>query len=483
MIKFRPIVFLIGILLSALAVVMLIPALVDVLTGYSRDASVFAVSAGFTLFIGVSAVLAARADEPEIDVRQSFVLAALGWAVAAAFAALPLGFSDLGLDPTSAFFEAMAGVTSTAATAITGLDGAPPGILLWRALLQWFGGFGMIAIAITVLPVLQVGGMQIFRLESAGGAQRVLPRAAQILTGVGLIYVGLTAACATALWATGMTGFEAVVHAMTTISTGGFSTSDQSIAHFRSGAVEAIVILFMILGSLPFLLYLQALRGSPRRLLRDGQVFWFLGMAAAAVVLMTYWRWHHDGEPLPQALRMAAFNIVSVVTGTGFTTASYDTWGGVAIAAFLFLMVVGGCAGSTSSGIKIFRFQVIYEAADVQIKRLIQPSGLFVPEFNERPIPDTVANAVMGFFFLFAASYAILALGLGAMGLDTLTCLSGAASAIANVGPGLGPVIGPEGNYAALPDGAKWLLSFGMLVGRLDLYTVLVLFVPAFWRG
>ena len=440
MIKFRPIVFLIGILLSALAVVMLIPVLVDVLTGYSRDASVFAVSAGFTLFIGVSAVLAARADEPEIDVRQSFVLAALGWAVAAAFAALPLGFSDLGLDPTSAFFEAMAGVTSTAATAITGLDGAPPGILLWRALLQWFGGFGMIAIAITVLPVLQVGGMQIFRLESAGGAQRVLPRAAQILTGVGLIYVGLTAACATALWATGMTGFEAVVHAMTTISTGGFSTSDQSIAHFRSGAVEAIVILFMILGSLPFLLYLQA-------------------------------------------LRMAAFNIVSVVTGTGFTTASYDTWGGVAIAAFLFLMVVGGCAGSTSSGIKIFRFQVIYEAADVQIKRLIQPSGLFVPEFNERPIPDTVANAVMGFFFLFAASYAILALGLGAMGLDTLTCLSGAASAIANVGPGLGPVIGPEGNYAALPDGAKWLLSFGMLVGRLDLYTVLVLFVPAFWRG
>jgi len=285
------------------------------------------------------------------------------------------------------------------------------------------------------------------------------------------------------LWVAGMTGFEAVVHAMTTISTGGFSTSDQSIAHFRSVPVEIIVILFMILGSLPFLLCLQALRGSPRRLFRDQQVLWFLGILAATVVMMTYWRWHHGGAPPWQALRAAAFNVVSIITGTGFTTADYGTWGGVAIAAFLFLMVVGGCAGSASSGIKIFRFLVIYEAADAQIKRLIQPSGLFVAKFNERPIPDAVASAVMGFFFLFAASFALLALGLGAMGLDLLTCLSGAASAIANVGPGLGSVIGPSGSYATLPDGAKWLLSLGMLAGRLDLYTVLVLFVPAFWRG
>ena len=221
MIRFRPIVFFIGILLAALGALMLLPALLDVLAGYARNASVFAVSAGFTLFVGVSAVLGARAGEPEIDVRQSFVLVTLGWIAAAAFAAIPLAFSDLGLDPANAFFEAMAGVTSTAATVITGLDGAPPGILLWRALLQWLGGFSVIAIAIAVLPALQVGGMQIFRLEMAGGTQRVLPRATQILSGIGLIYAGLTVACATALWAAGMTGLEAVVHAMTTVSTGG----------------------------------------------------------------------------------------------------------------------------------------------------------------------------------------------------------------------------------------------------------------------
>lgn len=483
MIQLRPIVFAIGVLLSALALLMAIPAVADWLSGYGRDASTFAVCAGFTLFVGVSSVLATGGGDSEFDIRQSFLFAGLAWLAAAAFSALPLAFCNLRLSTTDAFFEAMAGVTATAATVITGLDSAAPGILLWRALLQWFGGIGMIAMAIAVLPILQVGGMQLFRLEAAKAGRRALPRAAQILSGVALIYFVLTTVCATALWAAGMTGFEAVLHAMATVSTGGFSTSDQSIAHFRSAGVEIILIVFMILGGLPFLLYLQAMRGSPRRLFADGQVHWFIGIVAWAVAVMTYWLWHERGEPFITALRESAFNVVSVVTGTGFTTTNYDSWGGAAVAGLLFLMVVGGCAGSASGGIKVFRFQVIYETANAQIKRLIQPSGLFVPQFNDRPIPDAVATAVMGFFFLFAVSFAMLALGLSLTGLDPLTSLSGAASALANVGPGLGRVIGPSGSFEELPDTAKWFLSFGMLVGRLDLYTVLVLFLPAFWRG
>jgi trk system potassium uptake protein TrkH len=481
MIRLRPVIFVLGIVVSALAILMLLPALVDALADFRDDASIFIASAGFTFFIGVSSVLAANAGEPEIGVRESFVVIVLGWALAAGFGALPLAFSNLGLSPAAAYFEAMAGVTTTAASIITGLDSAPPGILLWRALLQWLGGFGTIAVAIAILPALQVGGMQIFRIET--GRQRVLPRAAAILTSVGVIYVGLTAVCATLLWLAGMTGFEAVLHAMATLSAGGFSTSDQSIAHFHSTLIEAILILFMIVASLPFLLYLQALRGTTRRLFRDEQVSWLLSGLVIAVFAMTYWRWQHDGVMFAPALRESAFNVVSMFTGTGFTTADFDSWGGVAISGFLFMMVAGGCAGSAAGGIKMFRFLVIYEAADAQIKRLIQPSGLFVPVFNGRPIPDAAANAVMGFFFLFAASFAFLAMGLAAMGLDLLTSLSGAAAALANVGPGLGPTIGPEGGYELLPDGAKWLLSFGMLVGRLDIYAVLVLFMPAFWRG
>lgn len=483
MIRMRPIVFAAGILLSALALLMGLPAAADWLSGYGRDAAVFAACGLGTLFIGVSSVLAASGGAGEFDIRQSFLLAGIGWTVAAGFAALPLAFCDLGLSPAGAFFEATAGVTDTAATVITGLDSAPPGILLWRGLLQWFGGISLIAAAIGVLPALQVGGMQLFRLEAAKTGRRALPRVAQIVSNVALIYLVLTTICATLLWLAGMTGFEAVLHAMTTISTGGFSTSDQSIAHFHSVGVEAVIIVFMILGSLPFLLYLQAMHGAPHRLLADSQVHWFIGILAGAIAAMSYWLWHRGGVPFPDAFRESAFNVTSIVTGTGFTTANYDSWGGVAVAGFLFLMVVGGCAGSASSGIKVFRFQVIYETANAQIKRLIQPSGLFMPHFNGRPIPDAVAAGVMGFFFVFAVSFALLALGLSLTGLDPLTSLSGAASALANVGPGLGHVIGPSGSFAALPDAAKWLFSLGMLVGRLDLYTILVLLLPVFWRG
>ncbi|MEE9139362.1 MAG: TrkH family potassium uptake protein [Alphaproteobacteria bacterium] len=482
MIDFRPILFVIGILLTTLAIVMVVPGVADFAAGHTEDAFVFAASAAITLFVGVGLILTNRMARFEIRLNEAFVLTTLSWLVIACFAALPLAFSGLNLSLTDAFFEAMSGVTTTGSTVITGLDYAAPGLLLWRALLQWLGGIGIIVMALAVLPMLRVGGMQLFRMESSDTTEKVFPRTAQIASGIGVIYLLLTAVCATALWFSGMTGFEAVTHAMTTIATGGFSTSDASIGHFGSATIDAIVTVFMILGALPFVLYLQAVRGNSARLFKDSQVLWFLSIVATAVAVMTVWL-SAGGEPVLRAFRYASFNVISMITGTGYSTAAFDLWGGFAVAALFFLMVVGGCAGSTTCGIKIFRFQVIYATARRQILRLTQPHGVFIAYYNKRPITEEVASSVMGFFFLFALSFSMLSLGLGLLGLDFLTSVSGAASAIANVGPGLGPVIGPGGNFAALPDAAKWLLSFGMLLGRLELYTVLVLFAPSFWRG
>jgi len=481
LLDFRPILFVIGLLLTTLAAAMSVPAIVDALAGH-MDWQVFAVSSGFTLFIGVSLVLAGRTAEMRLTIRQAFLLTTLSWLAIAVFAALPIAFSDLGLSYTDAFFEAMSGLTTTGSTVIVGLDDAPPGILLWRALLQWLGGVGIIVMAVAVLPVLKVGGMQLFQTESSDTSEKVLPRIAQIITGISVIYIGLTALCALLLWTLGMTGFEAIAHAMTTIATGGFSTSDGSIGHFDSAAIDWTITLFMVLASLPFVLYLQAVRGNMLALMRDGQVRWFLGAVLIYVVVMAGWLWDSYHYSFGESLRLSAFNVISIMTGTGYSTASFDLWGSFALIIFFLLMFVGGCAGSTSCSIKIFRYQVLYSAMKAQTKRLLHPHGVFVPYYNRRPISEAVIFSVLSFIFLFMMCFVALAAGLGLLGLDFLTAVSGAATAITNVGPGLGNMIGPDGSFTFLPDAAKWLLAAGMLLGRLELFTVLVLFAPGFWR-
>jgi trk system potassium uptake protein TrkH len=481
MIDLRPVVFVIGTLIIILALAMIIPAIVDYSVDHA-DWQVFAAAAAITLFVGVLMILTTRSGWIGFNLRQAFVMTNLAWLVIAAFGALPFAFSDMELSVTDAFFESMSGVTTTGATVIVGLDHAAPGILLWRAILQWLGGIGIIVMAVAILPILQVGGMQLFRVE-AFDADKVLPRAAQIAGGISIVYVFLTGLAALILWSLGLSGFDAVAHAMTSIATGGFSTHDDSIGYYNSAAVDWSICGFMILGSLPFVLYLRAFRGNLAVLFRDSQVRWFLVVVAGAVVLITWWLWRNDVLPPLDALRYGAFNVISVMTGTGYATAEFDRWGGFSMSLMFVLMFVGGCAGSTTCGIKIFRFQVLYATAKAQLKRLIQPNGVFIPYYNHRPIPEQVSLSVMGFFFLFAASFALLAVGLGFLGLDFITAVSGAASAIANVGPGLGDVIGPDRNYSSLPAEAKWLLSAGMLLGRLELFTVLVLLSRSFWRG
>lgn len=477
----RPILFIIGILMSTMALAMCLPAAADAAV-YNPDWEVFALGAAFTLLVGVMLMLTARSANRTLNQRQAFVLTCLSWTMIPAFAALPFAFSEMELSYTDAFFEAMSGITTTGATVLTGLDFAPPGILLWRALLQWLGGIGIIGVAIAILPMLQVGGMQLFRMESSDRSEKVIPRAGQLIAYIGFIYLGMTVLCTMAYWMAGMTGFEAVAHAMTTISTGGFSTSDQSLGQFASPAVDAVAVVFMILGSLPFVLFLRAFRGNPGVLWRDSQVRWFLSITAIAVAIMTILLYDGRDIGFVHAVRLAAVNGISVLTGTGFATADYGLWGGFTVTLFLFLIFVGGCAGSTTGGIKIFRIQVLYATAVTQIRQLLEPHGVFIAYYNGKPITDSITDSVMIFFFLYVVTFAAIATGLGLTGLDFMTAISGAATAISNVGPGLGDVIGPAGTFISLPDSAKWLLSLGMLLGRLELFTVLVMLAPTFWR-
>ena len=481
MTEFRPVLFVVGALLTTLGAFMLIPALADAGAGNSNWSN-FLVSSFLTVFTGVGLALVNRVGPARFTVKQTFLLTTLSWSVLTAFAALPFALSDLDLSSADAFFEAMSGITTTGSTVIVGLDTAPKGILLWRALLQWQGGIGIVVMAIAVLPMLRVGGMQLFRTESSDRSEKVLPRPAQISTVIGIVYLVLTLVAAMAYWQAGMNAFDAVCHAMTTISTAGFSTSDQSIGHFQSPSIEWIATIFMIMGGLPFILYYRLVIGQARLTSQDSQVHWFLVILGVSVLAVAFTLVTHGEESFEVALRQAAFNVVSVMTGTGYSSTDYGSWGGMAVSLIFFLMVVGGCTGSTTGGIKIFRLQILAATAGVQIRRPLQPHGIFVPHFNRKPIPEPVAEAVTSFFFIFFLCFVAISLGLAALGLDFITSMSGAATSLANVGPGLGDIIGPTGTFAPLPEAAKWLLSFAMLLGRLELFTVLVLFLPSFWR-
>ncbi len=477
----RAIFFLIGNLLAALSLGMLVPAIVD---GFSNhgDWKVFVTSALVTGFIAGALILTNRGTLPPLSAKQAFLLTSFSWAALTGFAALPFVFSGLGLSYTDAFFEAMSGLTTTGATIMTDLDTAPPGILLWRALLQWFGGIGIIVMAISVLPMLNVGGMQLFRLESSDTSEKILPRTAQIAGSITRLYFAITLACMAAYLLAGMSVFDAIAHAMTTIATGGFSTRDASLIAFDTPAIDMVAIFFMLASSLPFVAYLQIVNRKFAAFWHDSQIRLFLGLALGSTLAMWVYQMYLQTGPADTALLRAAFNTTSILTGTGYVTTDYSQWGPFAVSLFFILTFIGGCAGSTSCGLKIFRLQVMIKAGWRYIRQLSLPHGTFIIRYNGRPIDDNVANSVVAFVLIFLLSFALVAVSLALMGLDTLTALSAAAAAIANVGPGLGPVVGPSGTYQSLPDAAKWVLCFGMLLGRLEFLTILVMFAPSFWR-
>lgn len=482
--KLKPVLFLVGLILLVTSGMMLLPMLVDLYYG-NQDWRAFAASCALSALIGgVLTYTSRKSLRAGLTLRQAFMLTPLSWFSVAAISAMPFFFAEYGSvsgNLSNSVFEAVSGITTTGATVISGLEDAPPGMLLWRALLQWMGGIGIIATAIAILPALGIGGMQLFRTESSDRSEKVMPRVRQIAMIIVYVYLGLTVFAALVYWLAGMRPFDAIAHALTSIATGGYSTSDGSFGTWEANGIQWFATAFMLAGSIPFVLYVRFVAGD-RVAFWDRQVRSMLVFLAIVTLLLGLWlslSGQYDIEP---AFRHAAFNVVSVVSTTGYATTDYSLWGNAALAIFFGLTFIGGCTGSTSGGIKIFRFEVVAVMLKTHFLRLIYPSGVFPRVYGDRVLDDEVIGSVVAFFTVFFLCYFVLTVLLMAFGLDFLTSASGAATALANVGPGLGEIIGPTSNFSPLPDGTKWLLSFGMLLGRLELFTVLILFIPRFWR-
>ena len=377
----------------------------------------------------------------------------------------------------------MSGITTTGATVIQDLDNTSKAILIWRAMLQWLGGIGVIVLAIAVFPILKVGGMQLFKTEFSSKEDKVFPRTVKIASGIGFVYLFLTLLCFLSLVISGMSLFDGIAHAMTIIATGGFSTKNMSIGHFNSVYIEFFTIIFMVISSLPFLLLFQLFKGKYIDFLKNSQIRFFFSIILILTLIITFWLQKYYEVNFLQALRIAAFSIVSITTGSGFSTYDFSVWGSFSTLILLFFMLIGGCSGSSSCGLKIFRMQILIKNTHALIRKIIQPRGIFIPTYNSKPISDDILASVTGFFYLYIMIFGSLTLILAYDGLDIITSLSGAAAAIANVGPGLSEQIGPSANYEGISDFSKIFLSLAMLIGRLELYPVIILFSPAFWRN
>ncbi len=478
----KTVFFAIGVLLITLGTFMLIPFFVQFI--YDERNGTFLSSASITIFIGILLVLTNLEENKKLNLQQAFLLTTLSWLSIAIFGCIPFLLSNLNLSIVDAFFESMSGITTTGSTIITNLDNAPKSILIWRAILQWLGGIGVIVMAITVLPLLNVGGMQLFRMESSDTTEKILPRTREVTIIISIIYLTLTFACGIAYWLVGMNIFDSIAHSMTTIATGGFSTYSSSIGYFQNPKIEIIAIIFIVLGCIPFIAYIKFVKGDQKIFFKDVQIKGLIYIFIVSILLMLLYLLLSNKEySFAENLRISTFNVVSILSGTGYVTSDFSLWGKFPLIFFLFLMFIGGCAGSTTCGIKIFRFQILGLFILNQIKKLIYPHGIFPMKYNNEKISNPFIYSIMTFIFLYFFIFFILAALLSLDGLDFVTALSGSASAISNVGPGLGDVIGPNGNFSDLPNFSKLSLSLGMLLGRLELFAVLVLFFPSFWKN
>ena len=478
----RPVGYVIGLLVAVLGAAMLLPMLVDLAEGRGHW-FVFAESALITLVVGgVMALSCANSVREGLTIQQTFLLTTGVWLALPVFGALPFWFGATEAAYVDAFFEAMSGLPTTGSTVLSGLEDLPKGLLLWRGILQWLGGIGIIVVAMVFLPELRVGGMQIFRTEAFDTFGKILPRATEIASRISVIYLALTLICALAYIGAGMDAFDATVHAMTTIATGGFANYDASFAAFGPAA-SYVACIFMILAALPFVRVVQLSAGTARPLIHDTQIHVFLATAFGVVSLIALANVIRTEDVTEPAFRTALFNSVSLMTGTGYANADYMQWGGFAVAVLFFTGLIGGCAGATACSIKVFRYQLLFASIRAQRQKTRSPHGIFTPRYAGRPVGEDVLNSVMSFFMFFVVTLGVLAVALAMTGLDFVTSVSGAATALANIGPGFGDQIGPAGNFADLNDTAKWLLSAGMLIGRLELMAVYVIFTVGFWRA
>jgi trk system potassium uptake protein TrkH len=479
MTNYKTVFFTLGILQIILGIFMLIPVIVQFV--YNQIDSSFFGSSIITIIFGTLFFLSNLDHDKRLNLQQAFLLTALSWLSIALFGSLPFIFSNVEFSFTNAFFESMSGITTTGSTIIPNLESIPKGILLWRAILQWLGGIGVIVMAITLMPIMNVGGMQLFQISNSDSSEKILPKSKEIALRLIYIYSGLTVLCALSYKILGMNIFDSLTHSMTTIATGGFSNYNDSIGFFNSISIEISAMIFIILGSLPFIAYIKFLSGNNKILISDVQIKTFIKIIIFSIIILSIYL--SFVNPNQINLRSIFFNVISILTGTGYVNAQYDNWGSFPIILFLALMFIGGCAGSTTCGIKIFRIQILYSFIVNQLKKIIYPKGIFVLKYDQSPVDNKFISSIISFIYLYLVIFFIITALLSLSGLDFITAISGAATSISNVGPGLGSIIGPNGNFSSLPDISKWILSLGMILGRLELFAILVLFLPSFWRN
>ena len=479
--NFRSVLYIIGLLISALGCMMLIPAMFDLLNN-NKEWSIFASTGIISFLMGITIILAFRNRETKIGSKETFLLSVLSWIFLAAISALPLYLSNLNLSYTDAFFEATSGITTTGSTILTNIEDASKGILIWRSILQWLGGVGIIVMAVAALPLLHMSGFQLFFSEQAEPSDKLKERVKNLATSIIIIYLIFTFICALLLNIAGMSLFDSICHSMTTIATGGYSTQNNSIGHYDSLSIEIVIIFGMIMASLPFILFVKIYNNDIKSLFFDKQVKGFFFLLLASIFIIAIWLNTKLNFNFIEALRVSAFNVISIITGTGYSTENFSKWGGFAIGLLFIFMLVGGCTGSTTGGIKIFRIQILFKVIIQQIQKVIRPHQILKITYSKALIDDKTTLSILALIFLFIASVFIIAAILYFIGLDLLTAFSAAATSIAVVGPGLSEEIGPTGNFNSLPNQAKWVLSAAMIIGRLEFLAVLILIMPSFWK-
>ena len=481
MTNYKTVFFTLGILQFILGVSMIMTIPIQII--YDELDSSFFAAGVITVVFGVLFFLSNIDHEKKLNLQQAFLLTSLSWISIAIFGSLPFIFSELKLNLTDAFFESMSGITTTGSTIITNLDESPKAILIWRAVLQWLGGIGVIVMAITLMPIMNVGGMELFRISSNDKTEKILPKSKQIALRLIFIYLILTFLCAFFYKVFGMNIFDSLTHSMTTIATGGFSNYNQSIGYFNNVNIEITSIIFIILGSLPFIAYIKFLSGEKKIFFSDTQIRLFIQIIFFSVIILFFYLSIIVEKIEIDTLRSVTFNVISILSGTGYVTKEFDSWGSFPLIFFLILMFIGGCAGSTACGIKIFRVKILYLFLINQLKKIIYPRGIFIIKYENNNVDYKFMSSVISFIFLYIIIFFLMTGLLSLSGLDFITSISGAATSISNVGPGLGSTIGPNGNFSQLPNLSKWVLSLGMILGRLELFAILVLFLPSFWKN
>jgi len=478
--NYKTVFFTLGILQIILGISMIFPIIIQIIFGELNSS--FISASLITIIFGTLFLLSNLDQDKKLNLQHAFLLTALSWISVAIFGSLPFIFSDLNLSITDSFFESMSGITTTGSTIITDLNSTPKAILLWRAILQWLGGIGIIVMAITLMPIMNVGGMQLLKVSSTDGSEKILPKTKEISIRLIIIYIALTFLCALFYKIFGMKFFDSLTHSMTTIATGGFSNYNDSIGHFNNFKIEMTSMIFIILGSIPFIAYIKYLSGTKNIFITDTQIKSFIKIIFFSILILFLYLVIFNKSFSEISLRSISFNVISILTGTGYVTQNFDSWGNFPLIYFLMLMFIGGCAGSTTCGIKIFRVQILYLFIKNQLKKIIYPRGIFIIKYDNNNVNEKFMASIISFIYLYIVIFFVITALLSLSGLDFTTSISGAATSISNVGPGLGELIGPNGNFSQLPDFSKWVLSFGMILGRLELFAILVLFLPSFWQ-